>query len=188
MPFDAPAETWFVRIGEAAYGPYSRDRLRAFVAEGRVRATTLVGRSEDGAFAPAGETPALAAIVNGEPAPRDASKAAPAPAAAPDASTATRSGETAHFVIVADVDPETERAIEGLLGALGRWERAARGAWMARATASAEEFRNTLSRVMGADDTLLIVDASRDRAAWFNIGHARDAALRALREDEEVDA
>lgn len=172
MALSAVAETWFVKVRSDVFGPYPRERIRGFIAEGRVRARTLVAGHPADRFAPAEEFPELADMLAPE---------MPAPRTAPEPRRAA--GPLATFFIVADVENDTLHMVEQLLSAMGPCAYAAHGVWMLRAAASAELIRNALTKVMTAEDTLVIVDATRDRAAWFNIGQDRDAALRALRED-----
>jgi hypothetical protein len=41
-------------------------------------------------------------------------------------------------------------------------------------------FRNVLSRRFRAGDTLLVVEAGLEQAAWFNLDQAEERRLRAL--------
>lgn len=55
------------------------------------------------------------------------------------------------------------------------------GLWHVRTRATASAIRNALSRLMAEGDTLVVIDASKDDAAWFNIGLEVDRTLRATR-------
>ncbi len=172
MALSALAETWFVKVRSDIFGPYPRERIRGFIAEGRVRARTLVAAHPADRFAPAEEFPELADMLAPEMPVR---RTPPEPRRA--------QGPLATFFIVADVEKDTLDMVEDLLNTMGPCTYAAHGVWMVRAATTAELIRNTLTKVLTAEDTLIIVDATRDRAAWFNIGQDRDAALRALREE-----
>ncbi len=174
MPLDAEAETWFVKIGDEVFGPYQRERLRAFAAEGRVRAFSMVATEREGEFVEARTLAVLSDILTEE---NEAQTGAP-PAAPPP-----RQGQLATFLVIADVETEVERLVERILGSIGPTEHVMRGVWMCRAATSVESIRNAVTKVLSGDDVFFAIDASRDRAAWFNLGQESDAALRALRED-----
>jgi hypothetical protein len=42
MPLDGALETWFVKVADKIYGPYTRELMARYVAEGRVAPKTLV--------------------------------------------------------------------------------------------------------------------------------------------------
>jgi hypothetical protein len=54
------------------------------------------------------------------------------------------------------------------------------GVWILRGAASAAHLRNELSHLLERNDKLLVVDASRDRSAWFNLGRDADQRIREL--------
>ncbi len=54
------------------------------------------------------------------------------------------------------------------------------GLWLVRARTPAATLRNLLSRKLGEHDALLVVEATLDQAAWFNLDPARDRELRRL--------
>ncbi len=84
-------------------------------------------------------------------------------------------------IVVRHADP-TLSAMAGVIDALDiNAVPAAPGVWFAHAKTTAHAVRNALSRHVGPKDILIVVDTSRDDAAWFNVGAPVDAALRALR-------
>lgn len=221
---------WFVKIGTEVYGPYTLERLRGFVREGRVRGHTLAAPRQDARFAPARDTPELAALIGAEAAsaalargmaeereenPTEAAQSRLIASAAhqhlpagrretefvgtawPDAHPRERAPERdaddreapsaglrlASFYVACDIDLDGELDFEAALGRFGRFARAKRGLWLLKASTDAETLRNALSRAAGRDGALVIIDASRDRAAWYNIGARSDAALRLLRDE-----
>ena len=54
------------------------------------------------------------------------------------------------------------------------------GLWLVQGRMGAAALRNLLSRTLGDGDALLVVEASLDQAAWFNLDPARDRELRRL--------
>ena len=53
-------------------------------------------------------------------------------------------------------------------------------AWILSSEASISTIRNALVQKMGKIDTLFIVDAAHDKAAWFNFGPESDARIRRM--------
>ena len=54
------------------------------------------------------------------------------------------------------------------------------GVWLVRARTTASALRNDLSHLLDREDRLFVVDASRDRSAWFNFASEADAKVRGL--------
>lgn len=167
---DASATSWFVKVEGRVYGPYTPAQMRAFVKEGRVAAHSSVSDNREagwrdaravdnfkGWFDEARETP-------GQRRPR------PAPSDA----------RTANFVVIAHLSKETETGFVAALSEFGDIEQIAPGVWLLRAAATAAILRNELSHLLERDDKLLVVDASRDRTAWFNLGREADQRIREL--------
>ena len=165
---DGIAMTWFVKVEGRVYGPYTGAQMRAFVGEGRVAPHSSVSDNREGGFAPAADIPQLKAWLD------EARKAPhekrPLPADA----------RTANFIIAADLKPEHRAAFEAALPEFGGVEPITDGVWILRGAASAAHLRNELSHLLGRDDKLLVVDASRDRSAWFNLGRDADERIRDL--------
>lgn len=158
---DSGPDAWYVQVEGAVYGPYLRVQMRAFIDEGRVRGHSLVSRAQDGPF----EAAERFAVLAGEF----------------EASRRMRfERDPANLVIIApERAASLSRFVEGL-EKLGKVETLQPGVWIVRSRATAGEARNALTRLLGRDDTLFIVDASRGSTAWFNLGTAKDVAIRAL--------
>jgi hypothetical protein len=52
--------------------------------------------------------------------------------------------------------------------------------WLLACDLSINAVRNALVQKLGKLDMLFVVDATRDRAAWFNFGPEADARIRRL--------
>ncbi|TGY91837.1 DUF4339 domain-containing protein [Marinicauda pacifica] len=167
---DASATSWFVRVEGRVYGPYTPAQMHAFVKEGRVAAHSTVSQSREagwldarqvdqfkGWFDEARQTPAQR---RPRPAPGDA--------------------RTANFVVIAHLSQESEAEFAAALSEFGDTEQIGHGVWLVRAPYTAAILRNELSHALSRDDKLLVVDASRDRTAWFNLGREADQRIREL--------
>ena len=111
-----------------------------------------------------------AGIVAGSPAHR---------AAAMDKSVDTRvGGAVANFIVSFDLKTRTHNRLEAQIAGLGRALRVHPGLWLLSAPMTAGAIRNYLTRFLGGTDTLVVVDASRDKLAWHNLGPETDTRIR----------
>lgn len=160
--------SWFVKVEGRVYGPYTGAQMRAFIGEGRVAAhSTVSDRREDG-FAPAQDIAQLKPWL--EEARRRPGEKRPAPSDA----------RTANFIIVAELAAGSTAGFEAALSDHGDVEPIKAGVWLLRGASSASHLRNELSHLLAREDKLLVVDASRDRTAWFNLGREADERIRNL--------
>jgi hypothetical protein len=175
--YEPTERSWYVQAEGRVWGPYADTRLAAFVAEGRVGATSLLADDVAGPFAAAATQPALRPLF----APVEAevqSKASPfMPAATP---APQLGGEARPLLVFAGFRDGDEAAFEAALAIHGPYERVSRGVWLLRARMGAAGLRNVLSRRFRAGDTLLVVEAGLEQAAWFNLDRAEERRLRAL--------
>jgi len=183
MSRDAPEPSepvWYVHAQGRVWGPYAESRIAGFVGEGRVAAGTLLGSSPDGPFGAAGSHPALGRLF----ATQDAAPAL-SPAETPRSVLAAQAIETPAgaarpllvFAVLTTIDAD---AFEAALAMHGPYERARAGLWLVRARLGPAALRNVLSRRLRGADTLLVVEASLEQAAWFNLDGAEERRLRAL--------
>lgn len=165
---DGITMTWFVKVEGRVYGPYTGAQMRAFVAEGRVAAHSMVSGEREGEFSQAGEIAQLKAWL--DEARRAPNEKRPLPADA----------KTANFIIAAEIAPESRAGFEAAIAEFGDVQPISSGVWILRGAASAAYLRNELSHLLERKDKLLVVDASRDRSAWFNLGRDADQRIREL--------
>lgn len=158
------AKTWFVKVDGRVYGPYTQAQMRAFIQEGRVAAHSLVSIDRDSGWKPALEIEILRGWLD------------QARGAANDRSSAE--GRAANFIIVADIRSETGSAFESALSHFGDETKILDGVWLLRTASSAATLRNELSHLLDRDDSLFVVDASRNKTAWFNLGEEIDRRIR----------
>lgn len=157
---DEPS-AWYIKARDTLYGPFGLERLRAFAAQGRFSARSLVSQSRGGTFRAAAEEPVLAALLQNASAP---SAAAPEP--------------MRRFVIFARTGEDSYPGFMDRLSQAGEAVEAMDNIWLLRAPLCAHRLRNTLSQALGPDDCLFIADASGGTSAWFNLGQPMDARIR----------
>ncbi len=170
--------SWTLNVGGRVYGPYSLEQMQGFHAEKRLASHSLIAREGQDQFYPASEDPDLAVLFQpGAPVSAPASTEPPKGFGMrfdPD------SGTLGHFVIVADMKARSISALEEEIFALGVAQRFGEQAWVLSSEASINVIRNALVQKLGKTDTLFIVDAAHDKAAWFNFGPETDTRIRMI--------
>jgi hypothetical protein len=176
------AESWTISVGGRVYGPYSLEQMQGFHAENRLADHSLIARAGEEQFHPAVEDSELAPLF------QTVSEEIAAPAAEPVAATPHRFGRSetdesigpSHFVIVADMKSSSISGLEQEIFNLGPAHRFMPQAWVLSSEASINTIRNALVQKLGKIDTLFIVDAAHDKAAWFNFGPESDTRIRRM--------
>ena len=184
------SESWTISVGGRVYGPYSLEQMRTFHAEGRLADHSLVARAGEDQFHGASEDQALAVFF------QPATQAAPATPALPEApavphkfgTDAEPTGERTHYVIVADMKSRSITGLEEEIFNFGPAHRFMPQAWVLSSEASLNTIRHALVQKLGKIDTIFIVDAAHDKAAWFNFGPENDARVRRMWTREPANA
>ena len=143
-----------------------------FLAEGRVRPTTLVSEKPDGDWTEAHKIPALRCLRT------------------PKAGAEPR-GEPANIFVHAEIMGGSWNAFLAALETMGAVCELAPGLWLVRTRFSAGAVRNALSQTLARGDRFVVVDSTRDRFAWFNLGPEVDVRISQvwnapLREEDRV--
>jgi len=178
-----------VSVSGRAYGPYTDAQMAAFAAEGRLAPQSLIARSTEGTFRPAGEEPALAAFftsvstapIAAEPAPRVDAK----PAGMFGRNKDDGTGEPSHVVVIADMKSRSIVGLEEEIYRLGQACPLLPQIWLLRTDQSVNAVRNHLVQQLGKLDVLFVVDATNNKAAWFNFGHEAEARIRRIWSKDE---
>lgn len=158
-------KNWWVRAGDRVYGPYSREQMVGFVAEGRVAARTPVAYGADGVWRAADDVAWLAQAMF------SAGQEAAASSAQPQAQILGK------FIVWVDFGAfASSIQFESALRSLGQAYELAPGLWLLRADATVAKVRNTLSPTLGRDSRLLVVEAQK--AAYYNLAPEFEARYR----------
>jgi hypothetical protein len=150
---------WWVQVRGKAFGPYPLEQMARFLAEGRVRPTTMVSDKPDGEWIEARKVMALRGLR--------------APARASNDSAA----EAANVFVHAEIVSGSWNAFMAALETMGAVCDLAPGLWLVRTRFSAGVMRNTLSQTLERGDRFVVIDATRDRFAWFNLGPEIDVRI-----------
>lgn len=150
---------WYVQVRGKAFGPYPIDQMARFMAEGRVRPSTLVTDKLDGAWLEARRVLALRGL------------------RAPSAARNDTQAEAANIFVHAEIVSGSWNAFMAALESMGAVCDLAPGLWLVRTRFSAGVLRNTLSQTLERGDRFVVIDATRDRFAWFNLGPEIDVRI-----------
>ena len=165
---DGIAMSWFVKVEGRVYGPYTPAQMRAFAGEGRIAAHSQVSDRRDEGFRQASDVADLKSWIE------------EARQGADQRRKVTVTGRAANFVVIADINSDNGAAFANALEAYGDIEAITNGVWLLRGATTSAALRNELSHLLDREDKLLVVDASRDRSAWFNLGRDADQNIRQL--------
>lgn len=159
-PFRAASTgQWWVQVKGQAYGPYTKAQLQDFVSEGRVRPNTLVSDQKDGAWVEARRVIGLVP---------PAQTQSPANDGAPEA---------ANVFVHAEIFGGSWNAFMAALESMGVVCDIGPGLWLLRTGRSVSAIRNALSQTLERGDRFVVIDATRDRLAWFNLGPEVDVKI-----------
>ena len=178
-PAGAQVRGWFVQAAGKVWGPYPEARIEAFVAEGRVAAETLLGTTAEGPFHPAARHARLLRLFS------DAADAPEAPAAPTEPAPSYALVQARPLMVWAGLKSQTPERFEQVVAAHGPFVRAGAGLWLVRTRMGPQALRNALTRRLGPDDSLMVLEASLDHAAWFNLDGDADRTLRLLWAERE---
>ena len=153
-------QVWRVTAGETVYGPYTLGQVRAFVAEGRVAAHSLVSEGTGG-FRPAAEMAALRDLFVGDPA----------------ATEPVAREEPSNMLVVIQAT-DTRAGLVEALSAFGPFVEAMAGTLLLKTTERLAVVRAALETVAAPGDRVVIVDATANRIAWIGMEPVEDRAVR----------
>ena len=168
---------WTIKANDRCYGPYTAEQMRAFAGEGRLAAHSLVARGGEEKYRAASEDEELAALF--KPAPKRPVFFTAEGDGAEQSFGRLETGTTgAHFVVVADMKSRSISGLEEEIFKCGPAFSVMPQAWLLTSEMSLNAIRNALVQRLGRLDVLFIVDATRNKAAWFNYAPEADSRIR----------
>ncbi len=202
-PLDA---RWVLEVDGRIYGPYTGHALREYAREGRVAVHSTVARTGQPAgeeeWMPAGDDPVLATLFDdmaghqNDPRPHaqphsrnehNPCPGSPASNVAPDGRSYGPSKNQVerrkrpgsfNIIIITDVKSRSSGPLETAIMSLGPAYKISANAWVVHSPSGAPEVVNTLTQHLGSADRIFVVDATRNRTAWFNMGPETDSKIR----------
>lgn len=182
------SDTWTISVAGQSYGPYTSQQMQAFVAEGRLAAHSRVAPAGESQFKAAEEFPALLGLFAPGPTPSATGKFVTAEGVENEedmisptfgrSNDEPRTGERGRFVIVADMKSRSISGLEEEIFNLGPAYSLMPQAWLLTSDQPINTIRNALVQKLGKMDMLFIVDATHNKAAWFNFGPESDTRIR----------
>lgn len=198
---------WSINVSGRVYGPFTSERMRGFVGEGRLAPHSLVAREGTDDWHEAREEPEFsdvfkdrgrAAAPASSPAPAQQPTRAAQPVSAPQpaqpqaapapqpqthapqpVAAAPADHAAAHFAVIVDQKAQGAASnIESAINSLGAAYRLTTNVWIVSTEQSVSAVRNRLVQELGKADSLFVIDASRGKAAWFNFGPEADVRIR----------
>jgi len=148
------AGQWWVRVRDKTYGPYSKAQLAEFLTEGRVKPNTQVSDRPDGAWVEARRVIGLSGPTH-----------------------VVGEAEAANIFVHAEIFSGAFGAFAAAMEAMGAVCSPSPQLWLLRTPYSVGVVRNKLSQTLQRGDRLVVIDATRDRLAWFNLGPEIDVRI-----------
>ncbi|MBI1339956.1 hypothetical protein GC169_07075 [bacterium] len=170
-----PQAKWRIKVGDEVYGPYSRSRLIEFLKEGRVLPTTLVAIGEDNEFVRADRHANLRWNFEG---------ARKRKFGEPKLDPGETEIPVCNYFIAARLVGDNG-AVEAVLKECGKYSRIAGDMWVARSRLTIQQLRARISAILRSQEQIVIVNATKDRLAWFNLGMEGDLGVRSVWDSDE---
>ncbi len=174
---------WTMNVSGRIYGPYTSDRMRDFIHEGRMAPHSLITREGRSDWHEARDEPEFAElfIPNGAHHMHSAFTQTPfgtAPSHMTPPVTDNAMPARAQFAVIVDQKSRSTGNLDKAILSLGPAYRLSASVWIVSTDQSVNAVRNRLVQELGKLDTLFVVDATRGKAAWFNFGPEADVRIR----------
>jgi hypothetical protein len=176
----AMSGTWTISVNGHSYGPYTIAQMRAFAAEGRLAAHSLVARAGAEQFTPAALDEELAPLFRAPAPTRPVFFTADSGQQNFGHSDVEEVRERSHYLIISDMKSRSIAGLEEEIFKLGQAQPILPQAWIVASEMPINVVRNTLVKRLGKLDTIFVVDATHDKAAWFNFGPEADTRIRRI--------
>ena len=191
------SDSWNIKVGGRSYGPFNLQQMQGLAADGRLAPHSQVSRPDDDKLCAAKDDAQLAALFAPE------KRVEPIPSATgrffttkrvgeEDAAAQTfgrnnEVGERGRFVIIADMNSRSISGLEEEIQSFGPAYAFLPQVWLLASDRSINAIRNSLVQKLGKTDMLFVVDATHNKATWFNFGPEGDARIRRVWTDQKMD-
>jgi len=194
-------DSWNINVGGRSYGPYSLQQMQGFVAEGRLAPHSQVSHPGTDVTCAAKDDARLASLFfsspkKPEPVPSATGRFFTAKNTTDDDSNSPKFGrsseeantaERGRYLIIADMKSRSISGLEEEILNLGPAYALLPQIWLLVSDHSMTAIRNTLLQKLGKIDTLFIIDATRNKATWFNFGPEADSRIRRVWSDQQLE-
>jgi hypothetical protein len=183
------ASTWTIKANDRCFGPYTLEQMRVFVTEGRLAPHSVVAPGASDQFRPAAEFDDLAILFRpAAPQPRPVFFTAEGDIGATYAVREQEKTLQSRFIIIAEMKSRSITGLEQEIMRCGQAVQLMPQAWLLNCEMTINALRNTLIQRLGRIDMLFIVDATHNKAAWFNYGPENDARIRRIWQEAQRQA
>ncbi len=182
--------TWTISVAGRSYGPYSLEQMKQFQGEGRLAPHSLVARDGEERMRYASEDGDLALLFSapGQPQPAAAQPRQADPSPVKFGRDSRPAGARSRYIIAAEMKSGSISALEEEISQFGASFQFMPQAWILVSEVSINTIRSELIQKLGKLDTLVVVDTTHDKAAWFNFAPEADTKLRRLWQREIMSA
>jgi hypothetical protein len=161
--------SWFIKVRDVIYGPYSIEKMIQFANEGRVESKTMVSDNREHGFQLANNDPELEYILQNKDHVKKERR---------NTSPQAHGQSQRMFILYTRLSDNISMEFGSHLRQFGDPLEPIPGVWLLRTATPADRLRNTLSRELSVHDSLMIFEINPDQAAWFNIGEVEDRQFR----------
>jgi hypothetical protein len=190
------SDSWNIKVGGRSYGPFDLQQMQGLVAEGRLAPHSQVSRPDDDALCAAKDDAQLATLFaspkKAEPLPSATGRFFTAKRIEEDDANAQKFGrnnedsERGRFVIIADMKSRSISGLEEEIMTFGPAYAFLPQIWLLASDQSINAIRNALVQKLGKNDMLFVIDATHNKATWFNFGPEGDARIRRVWTDQQM--
>ena len=173
---------WRLKIGDQIHGPYTFKQMRSLVMQGLLSPHSMIALANSQDWKIATQDSDIASIFHGHSNKKFGSRVRATPLAEERAPSKGN-----NFILVFDIKSESNTDLEQTIMRLGRASRLTNNIWILHGDYTAGTLRNTLIHYLGKNDTLFVVDTTRSKAAWFNLGPEMDSKIRKVWKDKDED-
>ena len=163
------SDKWEMKIGRSVYGPYTYKEMENLVVQGLLAPHSRICKYGSKAWDRASNDPSISVIFGGKHKP---SKSQDSGAAE------TPEQEPVNFALFMEIASNANIDLFQAIRNLGPSSRISGSCWLLKTDKSAGAIRNALVPLMANSDKLLVIDTSRSKLAWFNLGPEADSKIR----------
>jgi len=174
MTSTAKAETpkldrWEMKIGRSVYGPYTREEMESLATQGLLAPHSRIAKQGSTNWNRASADPVIGEIFG--------RKYRQGAEEGKDQSAANEPQAT-NFALFLEIASDSNIDLFQAIRNLGPSSRISRSCWLVKSDRTAGAIRNALVPLMANADSLLVVDTSKSKLAWFNLGPEADSKIR----------
>ena len=175
------ASTWTIKANDRCFGPYTLEQMRIFVTERRLAPHSVVATGTSDQFRTAAEFDELAVLFRpAAPQQRPVFFTADGEIGATYAAREHETTRHSRFIIIAEMKSRSITGLEQEIMRCGQAIQLMPQAWLLASEMTINALRNTLIQRLGRIDMLFIVDATHNKAAWFNFAPEGESRIRRI--------